>query len=212
MGKVIGIDLGTTNSCVAILEGGNPEVIANAEGSRTTPSMVAFSQSGEKLIGQVAKRQAVTNPERTIFATKRLVGRKIDSPEVALFKEIAPFPIEAAENGDAWIRLGDKLRSPAELSALILAKMKETAQDYVGEPVTDAVITVPAYFDDAQRPAQAGQSHSAVSGTRSRGGSRQNVWRGTLQRSQRSRSASFASVASSQTAQTTSASRCARLA
>ena len=153
MGKVIGIDLGTTNSCVAILEGGNPEVIANAEGSRTTPSMVAFSQSGEKLIGQVAKRQAVTNPERTIFATKRLVGRKIDSPEVALFKEIAPFPIEAAENGDAWIRLGDKLRSPAELSALILAKMKETAQDYVGEPVTDAVITVPAYFDDAQRQA-----------------------------------------------------------
>ncbi|NNL67047.1 MAG: Hsp70 family protein, partial [Myxococcales bacterium] len=153
MGKVIGIDLGTTNSCVSILEGGTPEVIANAEGSRTTPSMVAFSQSGEKLIGQVAKRQAVTNPERTIFATKRLVGRKIDSPEVALFKEIAPFPIEAAENGDAWIRLGDKLRSPAELSALILAKMKETAQDYIGEPVTDAVITVPAYFDDAQRQA-----------------------------------------------------------
>jgi molecular chaperone DnaK len=153
MGKVIGIDLGTTNSCVAMLEGGNPEVIANAEGSRTTPSMVAFSQGGEKLIGQVAKRQAVTNPERTIFATKRLLGRKIDSPEVALFKEIAPFPIEAAENGDAWIRLGDKLRSPSEIAALILAKMKETAQEYAGEPVTDAVITVPAYFDDAQRQA-----------------------------------------------------------
>ncbi len=153
MGKVIGIDLGTTNSCVAILEGGQPEVIANAEGSRTTPSMVAFSQSGEKLIGQVAKRQAVTNPERTIFATKRLIGRKIDSPEVTLFKNVAPFPIEAAENGDAWIQLGDKLRSPSELSALILAKMKETVQEYVGEPVTDAVITVPAYFDDAQRQA-----------------------------------------------------------
>jgi len=153
MGKVIGIDLGTTNSCVAILEGGNPEVIANAEGARTTPSMVAFSQNGEKLIGQVAKRQAVTNPERTIFATKRLLGRKMDSPEVALFKEIAPFPIEAAENGDAWVRLGDKLRSPSELAALILAKMKETAQEYAGEPVTDAVITVPAYFDDAQRQA-----------------------------------------------------------
>ena len=153
MGKVIGIDLGTTNSCVAILEGGNPEVIANAEGSRTTPSMVAFSQSGEKLIGQVAKRQAVTNPERTIFATKRLLGRKLDSPEVSLFKEIAPFPIEAAENGDAWVKLGDKLRSPSELAGLILAKMKETAQEYAGEPVTDAVITVPAYFDDAQRQA-----------------------------------------------------------
>jgi molecular chaperone DnaK len=153
MGKVIGIDLGTTNSCVAILVGGKPEVIANAEGARTTPSMVAFAQNGEKLIGQVAKRQAVTNPERTIFATKRLIGRKLDSPEVSLFKELAPFTIEAAPNGDAWIRLGDKLRSPSEISALILAKMKETAQDYLGEPVTDAVITVPAYFDDAQRQA-----------------------------------------------------------
>jgi len=153
MGKVIGIDLGTTNSCVAILVGGKPEVIANAEGARTTPSMVAFAQNGEKLIGQVAKRQAVTNPERTIFATKRLIGRKLDSPEVGLFKELAPFTIEAAPNGDAWIRLGDKLRSPSEISALILAKMKETAQDYLGEPVTDAVVTVPAYFDDAQRQA-----------------------------------------------------------
>ena len=114
MGKVIGIDLGTTNSCVAILEGGNPEVIANAEGSRTTPSMVAFSQSGEKLIGQVAKRQAVTNPERTIFATKRLVGRKIDSPEVALFKEIAPFPIEAAENA-SWARLSNLSHNPVQI-------------------------------------------------------------------------------------------------
>jgi len=153
MSKVIGIDLGTTNSCVAVLEGGNPVVVANAEGARTTPSMVAFSESGEKLVGQVAKRQAVTNPERTIFATKRLIGRKLDSPEVQRFSEIAPFQVEAAENGDAWIRLGDKLCSPSEISGLLLAKMREVAQDYVGEPVTEAVITVPAYFNDAQRQA-----------------------------------------------------------
>ncbi len=153
MGKVIGIDLGTTNSCVAILEGGSPVVIANAEGARTTPSMVAFAENGEKLIGQVAKRQAVTNPERTIFATKRLIGRKMDSPEVSLFAEIAPFQIEGAENDDAWVRIDGKLCSPSEISAVVLAKMKETAQDYVGEPITDAVITVPAYFNDAQRQA-----------------------------------------------------------
>ncbi len=153
MGKVIGIDLGTTNSCVAVMEGGKPEVVANAEGARTTPSMVAFTEAGEKLVGQVAKRQAVTNPQRTIFATKRLIGRKRKSPEVERFAEVASFGIEAAENGDAWVSVGEKLASPQEISGLILAKMKETASDFLGEDVTDAVITVPAYFDDAQRQA-----------------------------------------------------------
>src|SRR5690554_1928682 len=109
MGKVIGIDLGTTNSCVAVMEGGVPEIVANAEGARTTPSMVAFTDSGEKLVGQIAKRQAVTNPERTVYAAKRLIGRKFDSPEVERFQQIAPFGIERAENGDAWVRVGDKL-------------------------------------------------------------------------------------------------------
>ncbi len=153
MGKVIGIDLGTTNSCVALLEGGSPEVIANAEGARTTPSMVAFTDSGERLVGQVAKRQALTNPVRTIFAVKRLIGRKFESEEVQRFAEVAPFPIEAADNGDAWVRVGERLLSPTELSAVILARMRETAGDFLGEPVRDAVITVPAYFDDAQRQA-----------------------------------------------------------
>ncbi len=154
MGKVIGIDLGTTNSCVAVMAAGNAEVIANAEGSRTTPSMVAYTTAGEKLVGQIAKRQAVTNPERTIFACKRLIGRKIDCPEVESFAKIAPFPIVAAEeNQDAWVDVADEHRSPQEISALILAKMKETASEYIGEPVTDAVITVPAYFNDAQRQA-----------------------------------------------------------
>jgi len=153
VGKVIGIDLGTTNSCVALMEGGNPQIIANAEGARTTPSMVAFTENGEKLVGQIAKRQAVTNPERTVFAVKRLIGRKFDSPEVGRFREIASFGVEAAENGDAWVRVGDKLAPPQEISALVLAKMRETASDYLGEPVTDAVITVPAYFNDSQRQA-----------------------------------------------------------
>jgi molecular chaperone DnaK len=153
VGKVIGIDLGTTNSCVALMEGGNPQIIANAEGARTTPSMVAFTENGEKLVGQIAKRQAVTNPERTVFAAKRLIGRKFDSPEVGRFREIASFGVEAAENGDAWVRVGDKLAPPQEISALVLAKMRETASDYLGEPVTDAVITVPAYFNDSQRQA-----------------------------------------------------------
>jgi molecular chaperone DnaK len=153
MGKVIGIDLGTTNSCVAIMEGGSPVVIANTEGARTTPSMVAFTASGERLVGQIAKRQAVTNPGRTIFAVKRLIGRKLDSDEVSRFKEIAPFPVEAAENGDARVKVDDRLLSPQEIAAHVLAKMRETAADFLGEAVTDAVITVPAYFNDAQRQA-----------------------------------------------------------
>jgi len=153
MGKVIGIDLGTTNSCVAIMEGGSPVVIANAEGARTTPSMVAFTASGERLVGQIAKRQAVTNPERTIFAVKRLIGRKLDSDEVGRFREIAPFAVEAAENGDAWVKLESRLLSPQEIAGHVLAKMRETAAEFLGEDVTDAVITVPAYFNDAQRQA-----------------------------------------------------------
>jgi len=153
MSKVIGIDLGTTNSCVAVMSGGSAEVIANAEGSRTTPSMVGFTESGEKLIGQIAKRQAVTNPERTVFACKRLIGRKFDAPEVKSFAGIAPFEIAAADNGDAWVKIDDRRCSPQEISAMILTKMKETASEYLGEAVEDAVITVPAYFNDAQRQA-----------------------------------------------------------
>jgi molecular chaperone DnaK len=153
MGKVIGIDLGTTNSCVSVMVGGTVEVIANAEGSRTTPSMVAYTGAGEKLVGQIAKRQAVTNPERTIFACKRLIGRTMTCPEVESFAKVAPFPIVAAENDDAWVDVADSHRSPQEISALILAKMKDTASEYIGEPVTDAVVTVPAYFNDAQRQA-----------------------------------------------------------
>jgi molecular chaperone DnaK len=153
MGRVIGIDLGTTNSCVAVIDGGEPQVIPNAEGARTTPSMVAFTAQDEKLVGQIAKRQAVTNAERTIFAAKRLLGRRFDAEEVTRFGDIAPFAIEASENGDAWIRAGERLCSPQELSAMILCKMKEIATDFLGEEVTDAVITVPAYFNDAQRQA-----------------------------------------------------------
>jgi molecular chaperone DnaK len=153
MGKVIGIDLGTTNSCVAVMEGGEPLVIPNAEGSRTTPSMVAFTDDGEQLVGQIAKRQAVTNPERTLYAVKRLIGSRFESPEVQGFAKQAPFRVEAAENGDAWVHTGQKLCSPPEVSALVLAKMREAASEYLGEPVSDAVVTVPAYFNDAQRQA-----------------------------------------------------------
>jgi molecular chaperone DnaK len=153
MGKVIGIDLGTTNSCVAVFDNGEPQVVANVEGSRTTPSVVAFTASGEKLVGQIAKRQAVTNPEQTVFAVKRLIGRKFDAVEVQAFMGIAPFGIEAAENGDAWVKAGDKLASPQEIAGLVLSKMKDTVSDFIGEPVEDAVITVPAYFDDSQRQA-----------------------------------------------------------
>ncbi|MBW6508671.1 MAG: molecular chaperone DnaK [Desulfuromonadales bacterium] len=153
MGKVIGIDLGTTNSCVAIMEGGEPVVIANSEGSRTTPSMVAFTESGERLVGQQAKRQAVTNPENTLFAIKRLIGRKFSSEAVQKDMKISPFEIIEADNGDAWVQVRDKKYSAQEVSAMVLQKMKQTAEDYLGEKVTDAVITVPAYFNDSQRQA-----------------------------------------------------------
>ncbi len=153
MGKMIGIDLGTTNSCVAVLEGGDAKVIINAEGANTTPSVVGFTASGEKVIGQSAKRQAVTNPEKTIFEAKRLIGRKFASKEVQEFMKVAPFPIFEAKNGDAWIRVGDREYSPQEIAALVLQKIKTTAEDYLGEPVTEAVVTVPAYFNDAQRQA-----------------------------------------------------------
>ena len=153
MSKVIGIDLGTTNSCVAVMESGEPVVIANAEGSRTTPSMVAFTESGERLVGQQAKRQAVTNPENTLFAIKRLIGRKYDSEAVKKDIEISPFKIIKADNGDAWVEVRDKKYSAPEISAMVLQKMKQTAEDYLGDTVTDAVITVPAYFNDSQRQA-----------------------------------------------------------
>ncbi|HKC61783.1 MAG TPA: molecular chaperone DnaK, partial [Myxococcales bacterium] len=153
MGKVIGIDLGTTNSCVAVMEGGEPVVIPNSEGSRTTPSMVGFTEAGERLVGQIAKRQAVTNPEATVFAVKRLIGRKFDSDEVRKSIAVSAFRIIASENGDAWVELRGKRYSPAEISAMILAKMKQTAEDYLGESVSEAVITVPAYFNDGQRQA-----------------------------------------------------------
>ncbi len=153
MAKVIGIDLGTTNSCVAVMEGGEPVVIANSEGSRTTPSVVAITESGERLVGQIAKRQAITNPDNTIFSIKRLIGRKYDSDEVQKAKQHLPYKIAKAENGDAHVEVRGKVYSPAEISAMILQKMKQTAEDYLGEKVSDAVITVPAYFNDSQRQA-----------------------------------------------------------
>jgi len=153
MGKVIGIDLGTTNSCVAVMEGGEPVVIPNSEGSRTTPSMVGFTESGERLVGQIAKRQAITNPENTVFAVKRLIGRKYDSPEARKAISVSPFRVVASPNGDAWVESRGKGYSPPEISAIVLMKMKQTAEDYLGEPVTEAVITVPAYFNDSQRQA-----------------------------------------------------------
>jgi molecular chaperone DnaK len=153
MGKIIGIDLGTTNSCVAIMEGGEPKVIENSEGHRTTPSIVAFTDSGERLVGQVAKRQAVTNPTRTLFAIKRLIGRKFTDPEVKKSVEVSPFEIVEGPNGDAVVQVEGKTYTAAEISAMILGKMKQTAEEYLGETVTDAVVTVPAYFNDAQRQA-----------------------------------------------------------
>ena len=153
MGKTIGIDLGTTNSCVAVMEGGDPVVIANAEGSRTTPSIVAFTDSGERLVGQTAKRQAVTNPENTVFAVKRLIGRKFGSAEVERDIKVLPYKISKASNGDAHVSIKGKDYSPAEISAMILTKMKETAEENLGEKITDAVVTVPAYFNDSQRQA-----------------------------------------------------------
>ena len=153
MGKIIGIDLGTTNSCVSVMEGGEAKVIANAEGLRTTPSIIAMNDNDERLVGQVAKRQAVTNPTDTVFAVKRLIGRKFDAPQVQKMKDKVPFDITKAKNGDAWVKMRGKEYSPAEASAMILQKMKQTAEDYLGEPVTEAVITVPAYFNDSQRQA-----------------------------------------------------------
>ena len=153
MGKIIGIDLGTTNSCVSVLEGGEPKVIANSEGGNTTPSIVGFLASGEKVVGQAAKRQAVTNPDKTLYEVKRLIGRKFTSKEIAEFIKVAPFKVSEAKNGDAWVTVGDRDYSPQEISAMVLGKMKKTAEDYLGEPVTEAVVTVPAYFNDAQRQA-----------------------------------------------------------
>lgn len=153
MGKVIGIDLGTTNSCVAVMEGKTPKVIENAEGMRTTPSIVAFTDDGERLVGQPAKRQAVTNPEKTIFAVKRLIGRRFDDPMVEKDKKLVPYKISKASNGDAWVEEEGKQYSPSQISAFILQKMKETAEAHLGQKVDQAVITVPAYFNDAQRQA-----------------------------------------------------------
>ena len=153
MAKVIGIDLGTTNSCVAVMDGKEPKVIENAEGARTTPSIVAFSGDGERLVGQPAKRQAVTNPENTIFAVKRLIGRRFDDPVTEKDKKLVPYKIIKGDNGDAWVEAAEKKQSPSQISAMILQKMKETAEAYLGEKVEKAVITVPAYFNDAQRQA-----------------------------------------------------------
>jgi len=153
MAKIIGIDLGTTNSCVAIMEGGDPVVIPNQEGARTTPSMVAFTEKGERLVGQASKRQAVTNPENTVYAIKRLIGRKFSSPEAQYDRKMVAYKITEAPNGDAQVTVRGRNYSPAEISAFVLMKMKQTAEDYLGEKVTDAVITVPAYFNDSQRQA-----------------------------------------------------------
>src|SRR6184192_2641928 len=153
MAKVIGIDLGTTNSCVAVMDGKNAKVIENSEGARTTPSMIAFTGDGERLSGQPAKRQAVTNPERTFFAVKRLVGRRYDDPMVEKDKKLVPYKISKASNCDAWVEIEGKSYSPSQISAFVLQKMKETAEAYLGQKVEQAVITVPAYFNDAQRQA-----------------------------------------------------------
>jgi len=153
MSKVIGIDLGTTNSCVSIMSGGDPVVIANAEGSRTTPSVVGINDKEERLIGQIAKRQAITNPENTIFSIKRMIGRKYKSGQVQDAMKRLPYKVVEADNGDAQVEIRGKQYSPPEVSAMILQKMKQTAEDYLGEKVTEAIVTVPAYFDDSQRQA-----------------------------------------------------------
>lgn len=153
MGKIIGIDLGTTNSCVAIMDGGQPRVLENAEGDRTTPSITAYTQDGEVLVGQPAKRQAVTNPQNTLFAIKRLIGRRFEDAEAQRDKDIMPYKIVSADNGDAWVEVKGQKIAPPQISAEVLKKMKKTAEDFLGEPVTEAVITVPAYFNDAQRQA-----------------------------------------------------------
>ncbi|WP_372724385.1 Hsp70 family protein, partial [Immundisolibacter sp.] len=153
MGRIIGIDLGTTNSCVAVMEGGKARVIENAEGDRTTPSIVAFTKDDEVLVGQSAKRQAVTNPHNTLYAVKRLIGRRFDDAVVKKDIGMVPYKIIKADNNDAWVEVDGKKMAPPEISARVLQKMKKTAEDYLGEPVTEAVITVPAYFNDSQRQA-----------------------------------------------------------
>ena len=160
MSRVIGIDLGTTNSCVAIMDGTQAKVLENAEGARTTPSVVAFLEKDEKLVGQPAKRQAVTNPEDTIFAVKRLIGRKFDGPSVQKDISKVPYKIVKSENGDAWVEGKSKKYSPAQISAFVLQKMKETAEKYLGQEVTKAVITVPAYFNDSKDKQQKTQAKS----------------------------------------------------
>ena len=155
MGKVIGIDLGTTNSCVAVMEGGVPKVIENSEGDRTTPSIVAFSKDDQVLVGQSAKRQAVTNPTNTLYAIKRLIGRRFEDDVVQRDIKMVPYTIAKADNGDAWVEANGKKMAPPEISARVLMKMKKTAEDYLGEEVKEAVVTVPAYFNDAQRQALA---------------------------------------------------------
>lgn len=152
-GVIIGIDLGTTNSCVALMEGSTPKVIENSEGMRTTPSVVAFTKEGEKLVGAAAKRQAITNSENTVFATKRLIGRRFDEPSVQLDKKNMPYKIIKHNSGDAWIEVMGKTYSPSQIGAFVLMKMKETAESYLGKTVTHAVVTVPAYFNDSQRQA-----------------------------------------------------------
>jgi molecular chaperone DnaK len=152
MGKIIGIDLGTTNSCIAVMEGGDAKVVENAEGGRTTPSMVAFTEDKERLVGQSAKRQAVTNPENTLFAIKRLIGRTFDDPMTQRDIDMVPFNIVKADSGDAWVRARDENYAPSQVSAFILQKMKETAESYLGESVDEAVITVPAYFNNGRPP------------------------------------------------------------
>jgi molecular chaperone DnaK len=153
MGKIIGIDLGTTNSCVALMEGSQVKVIENSEGARTTPSIVAYMDEDEVLVGAPAKRQAVTNPKNTLFAVKRLIGRRFEEKEVQKDIGLMPFRMFKADNGDAWVEAQDKKLAPPQVSAEVLRKMKKTAEDYLGEPVTEAVITVPAYFNDSQRQA-----------------------------------------------------------
>src|SRR5210317_195106 len=153
MGKIIGIDLGTTNSCVSVMEGGKPKVIENSEGTRTTPSVVGYQDNGESLVGAPAKRQAVTNPKDTVYAVKRLIGRKFEEDEVQKDIKLMPYTISKADNGDAWVEIKGDKKAPPQISAEILRKMKQTAEDYLGEAVTEAVITVPAYFNDSQRQA-----------------------------------------------------------
>src|SRR5437763_3646523 len=153
MAKIIGIDLGTTNSCVAIMEGGTPKVIENSEGARTTPSVVAYMDDGEILVGAPAKRQAVTNPKNTLYAVKRLIGRRFEEKEVQKDIDLMPYKIVKADNGDAWIEVRGNKLSAQQVSAQVLMKMKKTAEDYLGEPVTEAVMTAPAYFNDSQRQA-----------------------------------------------------------